>query len=227
MRRSGAPTWEAEATGGGTVLIRASKARAARGTSGRPRARQAAIRDHRGLHQGQQLAGRVRVLQGARQQQPFVLGAPGVRGSSSLIGLPPAPGRRPCRAAMPGRSGGGRRRRRPGPAATRSPPALPGGRHRPRMHQAGRFVTGHRAGIAPDSCAPAPSAARRAPGRVRGCALAPHRGACGRAQGRRRLRTGPVARNGRAWSPPYEGRRVGGPPRLITGPGSSAGAGSP
>ena len=35
-----------------------------------------------------------------------------------------------------------------------------------RMHQTGRRTTGHRAGIAPDSCAPAPSAARSAPGRV-------------------------------------------------------------
>ena len=38
-------------------------------------------------------------------------------------------------------------------------------RQSPRMHQPGRFVTGHRAGIAPDSCAPAPLAARRAPER--------------------------------------------------------------
>ena len=58
MRRSGAPTWEAEATGGGTVLIRASKARAARATSGRPRALRGAstccgTQDRRGRSAGE------------------------------------------------------------------------------------------------------------------------------------------------------------------------------
>ena len=73
-----------------------------------------------------------------------------------------------------------------------------------RMHQTGRRTTGHRAGIAPDSCAPAPSAARSAPGRV-GSALAPHWGSCGRAQGRRRVEQVKLHGGGRSWSPPPRG----------------------
>ena len=43
----------------------------------RPGARQSGIRDHRRLHKGQQLAGRVGVLQGARQQRSLILGGQG------------------------------------------------------------------------------------------------------------------------------------------------------
>ena len=68
-----------------------------------------------------------------------------------------------------------------------------------RMHQPGRLVTGHRAGIAPGSCAPAPSAARSAPGRVGRYPCA----APGPSQARSvpaAGRTGPVT-PGRSWSP--------------------------
>ena len=74
--------------------------------------------------------------------------------------------RRPRRAAGP-------RSRRRSPGRGRFGRAASGWaqpadqcRQSERMHQPGRFVTGQRAGIAPDSCAPAPSAARRAPERV-------------------------------------------------------------
>ena len=58
-----------------------------------------------------------------------------------------------------------------------------------------------------------------------GSALAPHRGACGRAQGRRRVEQGQAARGGRSWSP--SPRAPGGRKRARAAAGQCRSCGSP